>query len=290
MGKRKQDNWQKLLDDVASDDGLPVRESGSWAEDKLFYWHYYLSITTSAMVGKPAWSGGVVYVDLFAGPGICVERKTGRRFPGSPLIAANTAKPFTKILLCDKDSTTADACRRRMEMSPARERYDLFEGDCNELIDDIVKQIPGRSLVLAFLDPTGLHLHFETVKKLAGRGATDLLILFPDAVDIIRNDKAYYFEQPESNLDLVLGKDSDWRNKIAALESTDASRRRKLYADIYKSQLENHCGYRFFEEEVITDASHRPLYRLIYATKHETGQQFWVKSVQKDSRGQGRLF
>ena len=187
VGKRKQDNWQKLLDDVASDDGLPVRESGSWAEDKLFYWHYYLSITTSAMVGKPAWSGGVVYVDLFAGPGICVERKTGRRFPGSPLIAANTAKPFTKILLCDKDSTTADACRRRMEMSPARERYDLFEGDCNELIDDVVKQIPGRSLVLAFLDPTGLHLHFETVKKLAGRGATDLLILFPDAVDIIRN-------------------------------------------------------------------------------------------------------
>lgn len=289
MAKRKQNNWQRLLDEVATDDGLPVRESGNWAEDKLHYWNYYISITTAAMIGKPAWSAGVVYVDLFCGPGVCVERKSRRRFPGSPLIAAHTEKPFTRILLCEKDSKNADACRLRMESSPARERYELFEGDCNQLIGDVVARIPDRSLVLAFLDPTGLHIHFKTVIKLANRGATDLLVLFPDAVDILRNDKALYFDLPDSNLDLVLGPDSKWREKISALDSTDGSRRRRLYSDIYKDQLRNHCGYKHFEEEVISGRT-GPLYRLVYATKHETGQDFWRKSVKKDSRGQGRLF
>ena len=286
---RKQNNWQALLKLVEEDDKLPVRESGYWAEDKLHYWNYYVSITTSAMVGKPAWKAGVVYVDLFCGPGICVDRKTKKRFPGSPLIAANAPKDFTKILLCEINPKNAEACRKRMDRTPARDRYELFPGDCNSEIDNVLKHIPQRSLVLAFLDPTGLHLHFATVKKLADRGATDLLILFPDSVDILRNDKNVYFDQPDSNLDLVLGFDSNWRDQIAALNSNEGSRKRRLYADIYRNQLTKHCHYKHFEEVVISRSS-GPLYRLIYATKHKMGLDFWQKSIKRDARGQGTLF
>lgn len=222
MAKGKQNNWQRLLDLVKEDDGLPVRESGYWAENKLHYWNYYVSITTAAMVGKPAWGAGVVYVDLFCGPGVCVDRNTRKRFPGSPLIAAHASKPFTKIFLCELNSTNAAACKSRMDASPASTRYELFEGSCNEHVDKIAERIPERSLVLAFLDPTGLHLHFKTVQRLAKHGATDLLILFPDAVDIMRNDKSVYFDQSESNLDLVLGPDSNWRQHVAALDTNDA--------------------------------------------------------------------
>ncbi len=231
MGKKRQDNWQQLLDLVTLDDGLAVRESGYWAEDKLYFWNRYVSIATTAMVDKPAWDAGVVYVDLFCAPGICVERKSQRRFPGSPIIAANAQKPFSKILLCELDSNSADACRSRMEKSPAQNRYHLFEGDCNLCIQQVVSHIPDRSLVLAFVDPTGLHVHFDTVKTLADRGATDLLILYPDAVDILRNEKLY-FDQLESNLDLVLGADSNWRSRRAALGMPDGTKVRGLYAEI----------------------------------------------------------
>ena len=93
--------WLRLLDQVSGDDLLPVRESGYWAEHKLFFWNRYVEITTQAMVGNPVWTGGVVYVDLFCGPGISVIRDSKKRIPGSPLIAANSPKPFSKILLCE---------------------------------------------------------------------------------------------------------------------------------------------------------------------------------------------
>ena len=287
MGTKK-DHWQTLLDLVSKDDELAVRESGHWAEDKLFFWNRYVEITTTAMVGNPNWSTGVVYVDLFSGPGVCIDRKSKRRFPGSPIIAANAPKPFSKILLCELDSINANACRIRMNESFASGSYQLFEGDCNQLITDVVAAIPDRALALGFIDPTGLHVHFETVMKLATRGATDLLILFPDAVDILRN-KSLYFDQEDSNLDRVLGSDSNWREKISQLGTNDGTRTRQLYSDIYKDQLRTHGGYEYFGEEVISGPS-GPLYRLVYATKHETGLRFWNESIKKDSSGQKRWF
>lgn len=236
----------------------------------------------------PKWPAGVTYVDLFAGPGICVDRLSGERFPGSPLIAANAPKPFSKILLCELDLEMAEACEVRMRASVAANRYILFRGDCNEKIGQLVDEIPSSSLVLAFLDPTGLHVHLETVIKLAAHGPVDLLILFPDAIDVIRNADAYYFDQPDSNLDKVLGVDSNWRERKASMLSPDAASIRRLFTKIYQDQLSTKAGYNDFGELVI-NGDKGPLYRLIYATKHSRGLDFWDKSVRKEFGGQGRL-
>jgi three-Cys-motif partner protein len=289
MAKKKPSRWNELCKLVESDDGLYARESGFWAEEKLFRWNRYIEITTTAMVGKPAWRSGVAYVDLFAGPGVCVNRESGFRFPGSPLIAANAPKPFARILLCDKDPAACDACDKRMAKSPAAGFYKLFRGDCNSEIDNVVSEIPSGALTLAFLDPTGLHLQFTTVQKLSKHGPVDLLILFPDAVDILRNADHLYFDQPDSNLDLVLGDGSNWRARKEQLNSSDGSTLRQLFADIYKDQLRTEAGYEFFAEEVMSGRS-GPLYRLVYATKHERGLDFWDKSVKKELSGQKRWF
>lgn len=292
MPDKQASRWEQLCDAVAEDDGLPTRDSGYWAIKKLFAWNRYIEITTTAMVGKPAWGAGVCYVDLFSGPGICTvtsKRSKGKRIPGSPLIAANAPKPFTRILLCEKSSTRADACQQRLEASSASNRYQLFRGDCNELVDSIVSSLPKGSLTLAFLDPTGLHLHFKTVQRLSKHGPVDLLILFPDAVDILRNDRAYYFDLPKSNLDQVLGPDSNWRKRLEALDIEDGKTKRKLYAQIYKDQLQSLAGYDYFAELEISGNS-GPLYRLVYATKHPQGIEFWNKSILKEFDGQKRLF
>ena len=62
-----------------------------------------------------------------------------------------------------------------------------FRGDCNERIHDATALIPDRALTLAFVDPTGLDARFETIATLSSRGRVDLLILFADAYDVVRN-------------------------------------------------------------------------------------------------------
>ena len=140
----EKDRWPELCKLVEKDDGLPTRPAGHWTEDKLYFWNYYLHITTMAMVGSPAWPGGLVYVDLFGGPGICTL-KSNLRMPGSPLIAANARKPFAKIIVCEKDEELAKACESRLLATPAGGRCAVLRGDCNELVHQVVKMIPDRA-------------------------------------------------------------------------------------------------------------------------------------------------
>lgn len=282
-----QRGWQELCELVKSDDGLPTRNVGEWSEDKLHFWHKYIQTTTSAMVGKPQWSAGLVYVDLFAGPGVCTIRDTGRRIPGSPLIAAYAAKPFSKILLAELDPNLAEACRARMASTPAMGRTRVFEGDSNTQIHDIVKEIPSRALTLAFIDPEALDARFETVKILADRGQVDLLILFADAYDVVRNVDRYEADLG-SKLDQTLGLSSNWRERWAKIENRSSVNVREFFSEIYEQQLRS-IGYRAFGRKTISSRK-GPLYRLIYASKHERGADFWNKVIARDRSGQSDLF
>ena len=284
---KKKDRWPELCEIVNKVDGLATRDSGPWAEKKLHFWYRYIDITTSAMVGHPSWPQGLVYIDLFAGPGVCTLRDSDRRLPGSPLIAAYAPKEFKKILLCELDPENASSCEARLKNSPAANRFKIFRGDCNEVVEEVAKEIPRGALALAFIDPTGLHVKMDTITKLASAGRVDLLILFPDAVDILRNLDTYR-SQEDSNLDQFLGRDSNWRRELDELAGAEPSKVRQMFTTLYKSQLEKHAKYKVFGEEVIKGPQ-GPLYRLIFASKHEKGSEFWEKVTKKEHGGQKRF-
>jgi three-Cys-motif partner protein len=289
MGKRKRaDRWPELCERVSQDDGLPVRDVGAWTEDKLFYWNRYIEITTTAMVGNPKWRGGIVYVDLFGGPGICKLRDTSKRVPGSPLLAAWAPKPFSQILVCEKNSGLANACKQRLDRQGASDRAQVFDGDCNQEIHRIVKEIPQRSLTLAFVDPEGLHVRFDTLRILTDNRRVDLLVLFADRMDILRNVEKIYATQENSNLDQFMGPESNWRVLWNELPLRDPKRTCDLFADIYKNQLHRQLGFRVFSHRVMK-SSRSPLYRIIYACKHDRGEEFWNKITQVDRSGQQDL-
>lgn len=67
---------------LPQDDGLPARPSGEWAKEKLFYLKRYIHTFSTAMRDKP-WRRRI-YIDLFAGPGKCVIKKTQEYLLGSP--------------------------------------------------------------------------------------------------------------------------------------------------------------------------------------------------------------
>jgi len=240
------------------------------------------------MVNHRKWPQGLIYVDLFAGPGICQIEESDERIPGSPLIAAHAPKPFRRILLCEEVPGLAAACETRLRRTDARNRFQMFVGDCNERVRDLVEAIPTAALTLAFVDPTGLHAHFDTLRVLSECGRVDLLILFADAYDIVRNVELYC-RTPNSNLDRFLGPDSNWRDKWRALPKHDGNSVRRFFAKLYKRQLEKHLGYHKFGEERMTCAR-GVIYRLIYASKHATGLDFWDKITKKQRGGQKRMF
>ena len=257
------DRWPELCKSVLEDDGLQVRKSGRWTEKKLHFWNAYIHITTISMVDSPKWLDGLVYVDLFAGPGVCKIEGTKDRIPGSPLIAARAPKPFRKILLCELDQTSADACEERLSKIISNSQFKVFRGDCNQEISEIVSEIPQGALTLAFIDPEKLDdLKFETLRVLSGCGRVDLLILFPIAYDVIRNVELYYFPNENSKLDLFLGPNSNWREKWKALGNTQGPAARNFFANLYKDQLKSQLGYQEFGDKTI-DGNHGPLYRLI---------------------------
>ena len=167
-------------------------------------------------------SGPVPIVDLFAGPGVLTLKGSGTKVPGSPLIAAEAPKPFSKIILCEKDADIADACESRLMARGHGDRCVVVRGNCNQQIEEVCRHIPPKSLTLAFIDPTGLHAKFETVECLAAQRAVDFLILIADGYDIVRNVETYA-KQDRSNLDEFLGDGSNWREAFANLPNHEAN-------------------------------------------------------------------
>jgi len=165
----------------------------------------------------------------------------------------------------------------------------VLVGDCNHRVQEVADLIPHNALTLAFIDPTGLDAKFDTIAALAERSRADFVVLFADAYDINRNAERVYRNDPNSKLDQVLGPSADWRKKLDALQNPTGFNKRRLFADIYKSQLRRHLGYIEFGDKTIADRG-RPLYKLIYASKDKLGLKFWHEATKKEAGGQRRWF
>lgn len=261
------------------DDGLETPEVNEWARDKHHFLLRYIDAFTTAM-RKKRWAG-LHYIDLFAGAGIARLKKSRDLDWGSPLIAAQAKYPFDKLHLCESRSASCSALEKRLCRIRPRESFQLLLGDANERVHEIVAEIPNNTLSLAFLDPYGLHLDYDTIGTLAQKRA-DLIIYFPDRVDILRNWNAYYWDHPASNLDGVLGPGSNWRSRIEA--ASTGQQKVKALLEIYKQQIQK-LGYTEFEWEAIPSTGQR-LYWLIYCSRVPIGARIWrgISQIKPDQQ------
>jgi len=269
-------------------DGLPIRCVGQWAKEKYFYLQRYFEIFTTAM--KNRWRGELYYIDLFAGCGKCRVRETGEEIDGSALLALSIRYPFKKYFMVDLDKNAISALTKRIKNTPYNDKVTLIQGDCNEKIDEILAEIPEKSLSVAVIDPTGLHIKFDTIQKLTANRRIDLVITFPEGMDIKRN-LSTYIKQSHSILDDYIG-DEEWRklfpkdiNKLTNL------RIEKSLINYYRKKLSK-IGYidvRSGEILIRSSQKNLPLYYLLFASKHSLGHTFWQKISSISSTGQMKL-
>lgn len=286
------------------DDSLLMRPFGSWVVEKLDYLERYINIFVTSMRDKP-WRG-THYFDLFAGPGKCYASETKAVYLGSPLIALKASHPFTGYFFVDLESDNIAALEQRCSASPVCDRVQCFVGDSNIMVQEIVKHIstidrefiPGRwpSLNLAFLDPQGLDLHWNTVASLAKLNRMDLIIHYPQ-MGLGRSMSQAFKAKEQTKVDLFFGGTEwrdiyqDWRSRRSRLGI------HRLLIDFYKERLQD-LGYtevlrddQVGDEPLIRNAMRRaPLYRLLFASKHPLGHDFWHKVTRRDVYGQTRLF
>ena len=93
-------------------DGLPVIVQGPWSRDKLHFVRTFMALFNGGM--KYHWETRI-YVDLFAGPGLCLDEATNQEFEGSPLLALGSKTPFSGLFLNDtnREFITALQARQR---------------------------------------------------------------------------------------------------------------------------------------------------------------------------------
>ena len=277
-----------------TDDGLPMRPSGAWAAEKLDYLQRYIDVFETSMREK--WPVRY-YIDLLAGPGKNHIRETGEILLGSPLLALTTRYPFTGYFFVDFDEDNTRALRERCRASAHSDQVNVFTGDCNTEIDQVLAQVrpdASRSLNLGFLDSEGLELRWDTVAKLASLQRMDLIINYPQG-GLNRVMPQAIQEEGETLVDSFFG-GQDWR---AIYHDWLMSRSFNVHwrlLDLYKSKLQA-AGYREVKRDdevgdeplMRTAKKNAPLYRLLFASKHVIGNQFWHAVTRRNVYGQMRL-
>lgn len=290
----KRANLLPPLDSV-NDNLLFRRQAGVWTYNKLYYLNAYVNRFIVSMRDKN-WRS-IHYIDLFAGPGKN-RLSDDRVILGSPLLALSQKKPFDRYFFSDIKSENINILKQRCaEYTNEYPKITFQVGDANEVVNQVVEILhqvdtpitdKWSSLNLAFLDPEGLELHWETVEKLACR-RTDMIIYYPQ-MGISREAPLEIQEQPPSKIDLFFG-DTRWRQIYHQHQHGEESFLHRSLLDYYKSKLKI-FGYKVddpLSEPLFTNSKDAPLYRLLFVCKNSLGNKYWADITKNLPSGQLRF-
>ena len=269
-------------------DGFVLRCVGGWSKDKHYYLGKYIELFTKTMAKNKNWSG-LCYIDLFTGPGKCMVRDYEEEIDGSPLIALKF--PFMKFIFTELDTKIIDTLKNRSTTTDKFSHITFLQGDCNKQINNIIQHIAINHLSLAFIDPTGLDINFNTVQILTKNKSMDLIINFPEGMAIKRNLKQF-IKSPHCKLDDFIG-DKNWRSLFKQQTLPNEAMATRKIMNYYRSKL-NKIGYKETKigDEILIRSTNRnlPLYLLLFASKHPLGNKFWDIIGQIEPSGQRKLW
>lgn len=186
------------MPELRAGDGLRARDNGPWGRQKLDYIDTFAPPALLATQRKlERW-----YVDLFAGPGMNVERGTGLEYRGSPMRALSTHarnRPdlhFTHAVFVNDNRRDHEALLTRIDRAfeagscvIPRANVSVIHADTNEYLPTLFRRIHLGAYVFAFADiEAPRQWPWRSVQALRSRGhrSVDLYMLFPLDMAILR--------------------------------------------------------------------------------------------------------
>ncbi len=262
---------------VVGSDGELTLTIGRWAKDKLFYIGRYCDIFSAGMKGK--WSIRT-YIDLFAGPGMCLVQTTKREINGSPLLALSCKVPFTHYFFNDIDPDVIKSLKVRTA-AYSSVIIDYFNKDCNVVVGELLQKLPSGSLDFCFIDPFNWEISFDSIQKLTENRRMDLAVTFH-----IGNIKRVADNPPRELISFF--PDVNWQQEYVKA-GEDGRLTGRVLLDAYERGLRS-LGYKEIKDYVLAvNKTNVPLYYLIFASKHPRGADFWDKIAGRSAAGQLRM-
>lgn len=259
-----------MSDDPIASDGLVARNSGPWAEDKLAALDRYVAIFTRAMTEK--FANGLVFVDLMAGPGVCVDTRSviRREFNGSTLRALDARPVFSHVVAIESDADYAAALRARARRHPRWMACDVRHADCNrDASIDRVREVTRSALGLMFVDLIGTEVEMDTLRQMTTGRHIDLVITWPE-MDAQRNRGMLVGAANRARWQRFLGSASH----VDRVARVGPARRVRELRVAYVEEL-NRLGYVCEFHPAVRNLRGGILYRPLFATRHALGLKFW---------------
>lgn len=275
---------------------------GPWTLVKLDLLEKYLQFFGTALKDQPKPDSRFrrCYIDAFAGTGKCTIRISKRAHAtvrGSAEIALATEPAFDVLHLIDLDPSHAEDLRL-LASSTAPRDVRVYQEDCNAALRGIIESTEWKGTRgVAFLDPYGMSLRWETLKAVADTKALDAWYLFPLSGVFRQAAKDFDRILPENAeaIDRILGTD-EWRERFyltdgqTALLGEDQATRRYRAAnprDIAAYVHERLCSiFRgWVSPPIILPESGAPLFALFFVVSNPG-----PKAVELSRRGAGHLF
>jgi hypothetical protein len=279
-------------------DGLPARPIREYALDKIYYWGNFLEAASTAT--KRAFSGRRVCADLFCGYGVCEDKVTGERSWGTALVGLQAAVPFDVYFFNDLDpeAACATAVRAReigvqgasvFELDLRKENWfsctrDLAKvvvpfgpkvvvatGDANTAHEALKILVPeGRRYICSVIDPQSAIYAWSALEALVfHERAMDVLMLFPDEMDLGRGLAYYLREGGGAKLDRYYPPGTDWRGVAKASAHPPSALRR-----LYEERMETLLGFKIGHAKTVS-MGQRALYRLVFGSRDPLGIKIW---------------
>ena len=265
---------------------MKIDKIGVWSEIKLDIIKEYAKAFTTIMKNQD-WCKGYVYIDAFAGAGVHISRRTGELIPGSPWNALEIDYPFTEYHYIDIDKAKTEMLER---MAPENFNIKVYLGDCNKILTKNILptlQYKSKKRALCFLDPYGLHLHWETIVEAARLKTTEVFLNFP-LMDMNRNvlHKDLLSAEPDQieRMNRFCGSE-EWQEILYKEDKQmglwgDTNQVKVVSSNIKlgdwfrTERLKKAAGFKFVPEPVLMRNSRGgPLFFLFFASHNETGKK-----------------
>jgi three-Cys-motif partner protein len=272
---------------------MAARDWGFWTEHKLDVLGDYLTAFTRA--SKAA--GKTVYLDLFAGQVENVSRTTGEVIEGSPIRALKTDPALSVVALFEMPARAAAIKMRLTRDFPGRDLR-VYAGDCNETIDQALKDLGGLSWAptFTFIDQESTEIRWTTLEKLAHHKAgkkwkVELWMLFADPqLPRALGVKKKIDEKFAASMDDMYGTGL-WRIAYQARRDNLLSPEelRHELTNLMRWRLERDLGYKYTHSFELLNNNGGPIYSMIFATDNPTGDKIMSHIYGKAAREHGQM-
>lgn len=160
-----------------------IDEVGSWTETKLKIIEAYAKEYSKILANNHLY---YIYVDGFAGAGKHFRKGSNTIISGSPKRVLDIIPPFNEYHFVEIEDIKVTEL---MSIVQNRPEAKVYKGNCNEILPKVIFPtitFSNKKRGFCLIDPYGLDLEWQVIKKAGEMGTVDLLINFP-IMDINRN-------------------------------------------------------------------------------------------------------